>query len=180
MAITAPPYGGLEGLLLIDGKDFPDERGSFMETFRADHWAQAGLPPLLQDNISRSKKGVVRGLHFQKEPRAVGKLVRCLGGRFFDVAVDIRPASPTFGKWASIELDASGNRAFWIPQGFAHGLCALTEGTLVAYKVTDYWTPSVDGGVRWDDPAIGVRWPLPKSALLVSPKDAALPLLSEL
>ena len=180
MALTLTPYGGLAGLLVVEGRDFPDERGTFMESFRADEWAKAGLPPLIQDNLARSKRGVVRGLHFQKEPQPVGKLVRCVNGRIFDVAVDIRKDSPTFGKWTSIELDSSGNRAFWIPAGFAHGLCSLVDNTIVSYKVTDYWTLGVDGGVRWDDPAIGVRWPLPKSEVLVSPKDAVLPFLAEL
>jgi len=180
MAITLTPYGGLDGLLLVEGKAFPDERGSFMESFRADDWAKAGLPPLLQDNLSLSKKGVVRGLHFQKEPHAIGKLVRCVRGKIFDVAADIRKGSPTYGRWAAIELDASGNRAFWIPAGFAHGFCALTDDALVTYKVTGYWAPSVDGGLRWNDPAVGVKWPLPEAQILVSPKDAVLPMLSAL
>lgn len=179
MALSLTPYGGLDGLLLIEGVEFPDQRGSFMESFRADEWTKAGLPPLLQDNLARSRKGVVRGLHFQKAPRPVGKLVRCVSGRIFDVAVDIRRSSPTFGKWAAIELDGSGNRALWLPSGFAHGLCTLAEDTIVAYKVTDYWTPGVDGGVRWNDPAIGIPWPLPASKAVLSPKDAALPLLRE-
>lgn len=180
MALKLTPAGGLDGLLLVEGSAFPDERGVFMESFRADEWAKAGLPPLLQDNLSRSKKGVVRGLHFQKEPHAVGKLVRCARGRVFDVAVDIRRGSPTFGKWAGVELSDEGNRCFWIPAGFAHGFCALTDDALVAYKVTGYWSPGVDGGVRWNDPAIGVKWPLPASEAIVSAKDAALPLLSQL
>lgn len=180
MAIAFTPHGGLDGLLAVDGKDFPDDRGTFMESFRADEWAKAGLPPLLQDNLSRSKRGVIRGLHFQKEPHAVGKLVRCITGRIFDVAVDIRKASPTYGQWTSIELSGAGNRAFWIPAGFAHGFCTLSDEAVVAYKVTGYWAPNVDGGIRWDDPALGVRWPLPKSEVIISPKDAGLPLFSTL
>ncbi|OGR95012.1 MAG: dTDP-4-dehydrorhamnose 3,5-epimerase [Elusimicrobia bacterium RBG_16_66_12] len=178
MAITFTPYGGIDGLVLVEGKDFRDARGTFMESFRADVWAQAGLPPLLQDNLSRSNRGVIRGLHYQKDPQAVGKLVRCVSGRIFDVAVDIRKSSPSFGKWASIELSGEGNRAFWIPPGFAHGFCALTDDAIVAYKVTGYWAPNVDGGLRWDDPAVGVAWPLPKSEIRLSPKDAVLPPLS--
>lgn len=179
MATTFTPYGGLDGLLLIEGKDFPDARGTFMESFRADEWAKAGLPPLLQDNLSLSKRGVIRGLHYQKDPHAVGKLVRCARGRIFDAAVDVRKGSKTFGKWAAIELDETGNRSFWIPAGFAHGFCALSDA-VVAYKVTGYWAPNVDGGLRWDDPAVGVAWPLPKSEVLLSPKDEVLPLLREL
>ena len=180
MAITFTPYGGLDGLLAIESKNFPDDRGTFMESFRADAWAKAGLPPLLQDNLSLSRRGVIRGLHYQKQPHAVGKLVRCVSGRIFDVAVDIRKGSSSFGKWASIELDGSGNRTFWIPAGFAHGFCALSDDALVAYKVTGYWAPNVDGGLRWDDPSVGVAWPLPAGEIRLSPKDAALPLLGEL
>ena len=180
MAITFTPYGGLDGLLAVESKDFPDDRGTFMESFRADEWAKAGLPPLLQDNLSLSKRGVIRGLHYQKQPHAVGKLVRCVSGRIFDVAVNIRKGSPSFGKWAAIELDGSGNRAFWIPAGFAHGFCALTDDAIVAYKVTGYWAPNVDGGLRWDDPAVGVAWPLTKSEVRLSPKDEVLPLLSSI
>lgn len=180
MATTFTPYGGLDGLLLVQSRDFPDSRGTFMESFRADDWAKAGLPPLLQDNLSRSKRGVIRGLHYQKDPHAVGKLVRCVSGRIFDVAVDIRKGSKTFGRWASIELDGTGNKCFWIPPGFAHGLCALSDDAVVAYKVTGYWALNVDGGLRWNDPAVGVKWPMPESEVLVSPKDAVLPLLAEL
>ena len=180
MALTLTPAGGLDGLLLAESPAYPDARGVFMESFRADDWAKAGLPPLLQDNLSRSKKGVIRGLHFQKDPHAVGKLVRCARGRIFDVAVDIRKSSPTFGKWAGVELGEEGNRALWIPAGFAHGFCALTDEAVVAYKVTGYWSAGVDAGVRYNDPAIGVKWPLAPSEMLVSPKDAALPLLAAL
>lgn len=179
MPFTFTPYGGLEGLLVVEGRSFPDERGFFMESFRADDWAKAGLPALLQDNLSRSKRGVIRGLHYQRPPRAIGKLVRCSRGRIFDAVVDIRRGSPTYGKWASIELTDEGNRMFWVPAGFAHGFCALSETADVSYKVTDYWSADVDRGIRWDDPAVGVRWPLPKSECLVSPKDAVLPLLAD-
>ncbi len=179
MAFTFTPYGGLEGLLLVKGPFFPDERGFFFESFRADEWAKAGLPALLQDNLSRSKRGVVRGLHYQIPPKAVGKLVRCVRGRIFDVALDLRKKSPTYGRSAAIELDDAGNRMFWIPAGFAHGLCALTEEALVAYKVTDYWTKEVDRGVRWNDPALGIPWPVSADEALVTAKDAGLPLLCD-
>ena len=177
MAFTFTPYGGLDGLLLVEGKSFPDERGFFMESFRADDWARTGLPPLVQDNFSRSKRGVIRGLHYQKDPQAIGKLVRCARGRIFDVAVDIRRDSPTFGKSASIELDDAGNRMFWIPAGFAHGFCALSAEADVTYKVTGYWAAAVDAGIRWNDPSLGIRWPVEPGGAVLTAKDAALPLL---
>ncbi len=178
MPFTFTPYGGLEGLLLVEGKSFPDERGFFMESFRADDWAKAGLPTLLQDNLSRSKRGTVRGLHYQIPPKAIGKLVRCSRGRVFDAVVDLRRKSPTFGKSASIELSDEGNRMFWVPAGFAHGFCALTESADVTYKVTDYWAKEVDRGIRWNDPALGIKWPVSAIDAIVTPKDAELPILS--
>ena len=177
MAFTFTPYGGLDGLLVVEGRAFPDERGFFMESFRADDWTRAGLPPLVQDNLSRSARGVIRGLHYQKDPRAVGKLVRCARGRIFDVAVDLRRGSATYGRWASIELGDEGNRMFWVPAGFAHGFCALSDFADVSYKVTDYWSADVDRGVRWNDPALAIRWP--KIEAVVSAKDAALPPLAQ-
>jgi len=179
MAFTFSPYGGLDGLLLVEGKSFPDERGFFMESFRADEWTKAGLPPLVQDNFSRSKRGVVRGLHYQKNPQAIGKLVRCARGRIYDAVVDLRRGSPTYGKWASIELDDRGNRMFWVPAGFAHGFCSLSEEADVTYKVTGYWSAAVDRGIRWNDPAVGIRWPLAAGAEILTAKDAALPLLAD-
>jgi len=178
MALTFKPYGGLDGLLVVEGPFHPDERGFFFEAFRADDWEKAGLPPLLQDNLSRSRKGVVRGLHYQIPPRAIGKLVRCSRGRVFDAVVDLRKASPTYGKSASIELDDSGNRMFWVPAGFAHGFCALTETADVTYKVTGYWSKDVDAGIRWNDPALGIAWPVAAADAIVAAKDASLPLLA--
>lgn len=179
MALTFKPYGGLDGLLTVEGPFFPDERGFFFESFRADDWDRAGLPPLVQDNLSRSKKGVVRGLHFQVPPGAIGKLVRCSRGRIFDAVVDLRKSSPTFGKSAAIELDDSGNRMFWVPAGFAHGFCALSDVADVSYKVTGYWSKAVDGGIRWNDPALGIKWPVSAAEAIVTAKDAALPLLAD-
>lgn len=177
MSLTFKPYGGLDGLLLVEGPFFPDERGFFFESFRADEWAKAGLPPLVQDNLSRSKKGVVRGLHYQLPPKAIGKLVRCARGRVFDAVVDLRLRSPTFGKSASIELDDAGNRMLWVPAGFAHGFCALSDSADVTYKVTDYWSKDVDAGILWNDPALGIRWPVSPAEAVVTAKDRALPLL---
>jgi dTDP-4-dehydrorhamnose 3,5-epimerase len=176
MALTFSPYGGLAGLLIVEGPAFPDDRGVFMESFRADEWAEAGLPPFVQDNFSRSRRGVIRGLHFQKNPAAIGKLVRCTRGRIFDVAVDLRRGSPTYLQWASIELDGRGNRMFWVPAGFAHGFLALEDAD-VAYKVTGLWSAAVDGGLRWNDPTVGVRWADAGVAPVLSGKDAFLPLL---
>lgn len=179
MPFTFTPYGGLEGLLLVEGKSFGDERGFFMESFRADDWARAGLPPLLQDNLSRSAKNTVRGLHYQIPPQAIGKLVRCSRGRIFDAVVDLRRKSPTYGKSASIELDDCGNRMFWVPAGFAHGFCALSESADVTYKVTGYWSKEVDAGIRWNDPALGIQWPVSAAEAIVTAKDQALPLLAD-
>lgn len=167
----------LPGLQIIEGRSFPDERGFFMESSREDEFRGLGLPPLVQDNLSRSRKGVLRGLHFQRPPMPVGKLVRCVRGRIFDVAVDLRRSSPSFGKWATIELSDEGNRMFWIPEGFAHGFCALSESADVMYKVTDYWKPEVDSGIRWDDPALAIPWP--ERHPIITAKDAALPLLAD-
>ena len=177
MALTFKPYGGLDGLLVVEGPYYPDERGFFFEAFRADEWAAHGLPPLLQDNLSRSKKCTVRGLHYQIPPKPVGKLVRCARGKIFDAVVDIRMKSPTFGQSAMIELDDTGNRMFWVPAGFAHGFCALSETADVAYKVTDYWSKEVDAGIRWNDPELKIQWPVSAAEAIVTAKDAAFPLL---
>lgn len=175
MAYTVTPYR-LPGLLVLEGRSFPDERGFFMESFRDVDAAEAGLPRLVQDNLSRSKKGVLRGLHYQIHPKPIGKLIRCVRGRIFDVAVDIRKGSPTYGKWAAIELSDEGNRMFWIPEGFAHGFYTLSDSADVMYKVSDTWEPAVDRGILWNDPEVGVAWPSKEP--LVAAKDAAMPPLS--
>lgn len=167
----------LPGLLLVETQAFGDPRGFFMEAFRAKDFAEAGIPPFVQDNLSRSSRGVLRGLHYQKHPAPIGKLVRCVRGSIFDVAVDIRKGSPTFGRWVSVELSDENKRMLWVPEGFAHGFYTLSDVADVLYKVTGYWTPDVDRGIRWDDPRLGVRWP--DGEVQVSPKDAVLPLLAE-
>ena len=176
MRFKAAPYR-IEGLLIIEGTSFPDERGFFMESFRLEDMSALGLGPFVQDNASRSVRGALRGLHYQKPPWAVGKLVRCVRGRIFDVAVDLRRQSKSFGRWAGMELSDEGNRMFWIPPGFAHGFQALSDWADVSYKVTGCWSAEADAGIRWDDPAIAIPWP--HSPPLVSPKDARLPLLSQ-
>jgi dTDP-4-dehydrorhamnose 3,5-epimerase len=178
VALKFTPYGGLDGLLLVEGPFFPDERGFFFEAFRADAWAKQGLPALVQDNLSRSRQNSIRGLHYQIPPLPIGKLVRCARGRIFDAVVDIRRKSPTYGKSAAIELDDANNRMFWVPAGFAHGFCALSETADVTYKVTDYWSKDVDAGIRWNDPALGIKWPVTAAEAIVTAKDAALPLLA--
>ena len=172
MGFTFTPFE-LPGLILVEGPSFADERGFFLENFRESDCAAAGIPPLVQENLSRSSRGVVRGLHYQKKPSAIGKLVRCVRGGIFDVAVDIRKGSPTYGKWAALELSDRGNRMLWIPEGFAHGFCALSDWADVQYKVSGYWAKAEERGILWSDPALGIPWPLENP--LLSEKDARLP-----
>lgn len=149
----------ISGLYIIEPKIFGDERGYFYESYNERDMLAAGLDMrFVQDNESMSTKGVLRGLHFQKE-HPQGKLVRALQGRVYDVAVDIRPESPTFGRYCGVELTAENHRQFYISPGFAHGYLALTERAVFAYKVTDYYHPEDEGGIRWNDPAIGISWP---------------------
>lgn len=175
MPYTFTPYQ-LPGLLLVEGKSFPDERGYFMESYRACDFTGSPIPPLIQDNLSRTRRGFLRGLHYQKKPSAIGKLIRCLRGRIWDVAVDIRKGSPTYGKWAAVELSDEGNRMFWVPEGFAHGFLALSEEADVQYKVSGYWVPADDRGVLWNDPALAVAWPM--KDVRVAAKDAQHPPLA--
>lgn len=165
-------------VLLVEGSSFGDERGFFMEIYKYSDFQKAGIiEPFTQDNYSRSAKNVLRGLHYQANPRAQGKLVRAIRGKVFDVAVDIRRGSPTFGKWVAEELSEQNKKALWIPVGFAHGFVALEDNTELYYKVTDEYAPETDRGILWDDPVIGIQWPAKDPAL--SPKDVALPILSK-
>ena len=169
---------GLPGCLVLEPKVFGDARGFFYESFNQDTLAAAGLSPrFVQGNVSRSSRGVLRGLHFQW-PRPQGKLVSVLEGEVWDVAVDVRHGSPTFGRWTGVVLNADNKRHFWIPEGFAHGFVALSEQALFTYLCTDTYAPEADAGIRWDDPALGIEWPLAQP--LLSGKDAALPLLAEI
>ena len=159
-----------------------DARGYFAETFRADLFAgAAGDVDFVQENESLSAKvGTVRGLHFQSDPFAQGKLVRCVAGALLDVAVDIRVGSPSYGRWIAVELSAQNGSQLWIPSGFAHGFCTLEPDTVLAYKVTAYYSHEHDKGLAWDDPAIGISWPGGADAETLSAKDRVQPKLTEL
>lgn len=170
--------GPLAGLLIIEPKVFGDHRGFFLETYSRALYAEAGIAAeLVQDNLSFSGRGVLRGLHFQN-PEAQGKLVSVLQGEVFDVAVDIRRSSPTFGKWHGVTLSAENKRQFWIPPGFAHGFCVVSKTALFAYKCSAYYAPHHEHTIRWDDPEIGIAWPIKNPAL--SDKDKAGVLLAEM
>lgn len=167
----------LPGVLIIEPRVFSDDRGFFLETWNAERFHEAGLPrEFVQDNQSRSRKGVLRGLHYQL-PNPQGKLVRCTRGSVFDVAVDIRTGSPDFGRWFGTELSEENFRMMWVPEGFAHGFCALTENTEVLYKCTAPYDGAADRSILWNDPAIGIEWPVTTPTL--SPKDAAAPRLAD-
>jgi len=167
----------LPELLLVEPKVFGDSRGFFMEVFHAQRYAEAGIPgPFVQDNYSRSVKGTLRGLHFQ-EPQGQGKLVQVLAGAVFDVAVDVRRGSPTFGKWAGVELSSDNRRQLWIPAGFAHGFCVLSESADLHYKCTTLYAPRMEHSIVWNDPDVGIAWPV--SEPIQSPKDAGAPRLKD-
>jgi dTDP-4-dehydrorhamnose 3,5-epimerase len=168
----------LPGVLLLEPKVFGDARGFFLESWNRKTFADLGLDiDFVQDNHSRSSRGVLRGLHYQlNEPQ--GKLVRVTSGAVFDVAVDVRKSSPHFGQWTGHELSAENHRMLWIPPGFAHGFLVLSETADFLYKTTAYYAPQGDCGIRWDDPEIGVQWPL-AGAPLLSAKDQMLPLLKD-
>ena len=167
---------GIPGLLVIEPKVHGDARGFFMETWHASRYRAAGLPDrFVQSNLSRSGSGVIRGLHFQY-PEPQGKLVSVLEGRIFDVAVDIRIDSPTFRQWADVELSAENHRQLYVPEGFAHGFCVLSESVLLSYLCTAEYRAEYDAVIAWDDPDIGIHWPV-KSGLL-SARDGAAPRLA--
>ena len=170
----------IDGLLVIEPKVFADERGFFMESFKASDFAAFGIAhDFVQDNHSKSRKGVIRGLHFQRAPYAQGKLVRVTRGRAWDVAVDLRKGSPTFGIWCAVELSADNHLLFWIPEGFAHGFLALEEETELLYKCTAEYHQASDAGICWNDPDIAIEWPDSGAAPILSAKDAALPRLKD-
>ena len=168
----------LAGVLIIEPKVFGDARGFFKETFQAERYLEAGIEyTFVQDNYSRSQKGVLRGLHFQiTKPQ--GKLVSCTKGAVFDVAVDIDPKSITYGQYVGSELTEENHKQLWVPPGYAHGFCVLSETADFHYKCTDYYDPSDEGGVIWNDPDVAIEWPIADPSL--SNKDAILPTLAEL
>ncbi|MGE4323685.1 MAG: dTDP-4-dehydrorhamnose 3,5-epimerase [Sphingobium sp.] len=162
---------GLAGPLIIEPRVFEDDRGFFLESWNAARFAQAGLDlPFVQDNHSRSARGVLRGLHFQN-PHPQGKLIRVLSGRAFDVAVDLRRSSPGFGRWTATELSAANRRMFWVPPGFAHGFLALEDGTDLLYKCTHAHDPAAEHSLAWNDPALNIAWPLDGLDVRLSVRD---------
>lgn len=170
---------GLDEVKLIEPDVFGDERGFFLEAWNARTFGEAGIDcDFVQDNHSRSSAGVLRGLHYQLV-RPQGKLVRIVSGRAFDVAVDIRRSSPSFGQWVGFELSARNKRMMWIPPGFAHGFLALEDATDFLYKCTDFYAPEHDRAILWSDAQIGIEWPLHGAAPSLSAKDLAAPLLRE-
>ena len=167
-----------EGLLIIEPTVFEDERGYFLESHHINRFRAAGIDQgFVQDNLSFSKKGILRGLHFQiSRPQA--KLVHAISGEIFDVAVDIRPASATFGRWSGVLLSEENKRQLFIPEGFAHGFCVLSQSAHVAYKCTEYYDPQDEGGIIWSDPDLGIDWPLKHPKL--SEKDRKFQCLADL
>jgi len=171
----------LPEVLILEPKVFGDERGFFMESWNARTFSEAtGLDvQFVQDNHSCSRAGVLRGLHYQLPPHPQGKLVRVVKGRAFDVAVDIRRHSPHFGRWWGLELNAENRQQLWIPEGFAHGFLALEDDTHFLYKTTDVYARDCEQAIRWDDPAIGIRWPETCVSRQLAPKDASAPPLAD-
>jgi dTDP-4-dehydrorhamnose 3,5-epimerase len=172
----------LAGLVVIQPTVHDDERGFFTETYRHNWHGELGIPPqrqFVQDNHSRSSYGVVRGMHFQVGD-GIAKLVRCARGRVMDVAVDLRRGSPTYGQWEAVELDDKSMRELYVPVGFAHGFCVLSSTADVLYKQTGYYDPDLERTIAWNDPDVGIEWPLPDDELTISERDAQAPRLSEI
>ena len=171
----------IEGLKLIIPTVFGDEIGYFMETYNENDFKEEGIDlTFVQDNQSKSSKGVLRGLHFQKGKDAQSKLVRVVKGRVLDVAVDIRKGSPTFGKYVAVELTEDNHRQLFVPRGFAHGFSVLSEEAIFQYKCDNYYEPKAEGGILWNDPQIGIDWLLPESDITLSEKDKKHPLLKNI
>ena len=172
----------LEGVLLIEPRVFGDARGFFFESWNQRRFDEAigHAVRFVQDNHSRSTRGVLRGMHFQRAPHAQGKLVRCVVGSVFDVAVDLRAGSPTFGRWVGAELSADNQRQLWIPPGFGHGFLTLSESADFLYKTTDCYAPECEGALRWDDPDVGIVWPDTGMEPTLAEKDKRAPFLASL
>jgi dTDP-4-dehydrorhamnose 3,5-epimerase len=176
----------LTGVVIVEPAVFGDERGWFYESFNEPKFQaglrELGLPaprPFVQDNHSKSAAGVLRGLHYQLPPHAQGKLVRVVRGRVWDVAVDIRAGSPSFGRWVGVELSEANHRQLWIPEGFAHGFLSLEDDTEFLYKTTDVYAKDCERAIRWDDPALAIAWPLGDGQPALAPKDATAPPLAQ-
>lgn len=168
----------LSGVLVLEPRVFGDARGFFAETYHAERYREAGVEPdFVQDNVSRSVRGTLRGLHYQAPPHAQAKLVQVLDGEVFDVVVDLRRGSPTFGEWVGETLSADNNRQLYVPPGFAHGFCVTSESALFAYKCSAFYAPGSEGALRWDDPALGIDWPVDQP--IVSDKDREAPAWTE-
>lgn len=175
MITVTKDCGGIKGLAIIEPKVFTDSRGYFTETYNQKDMEAEGLDMVfVQDNQSMSKRGVLRGMHFQKT-HPQGKLVRAIRGSVYDVAVDLRAGSETFGKWFGVELTAENKKQFYIPTGFAHGFLVLSEEAEFCYKCTDFYCPGDDGGILWNDPAIGIEWPMPESEIELLERDRNWP-----
>ncbi|MBP3586055.1 MAG: dTDP-4-dehydrorhamnose 3,5-epimerase [Paludibacteraceae bacterium] len=171
----------LEGVLVIEPKVFKDSRGFFVETYNEERYMQAGITArFVQDNMSASTYGVVRGLHFQRPPYTQAKLVSCIEGEVLDVAVDLRKDSPTYGQWYSVVLSAENHRQFFIPRGFAHGFSVLSPTAIFAYKCDNLYHPEADGGLMLNDPILNINWRVPKDQMILSDKDKNHPFLKDL
>ena len=172
---------GIAGLLILEPKVYKDSRGYFFESYHRDRLVEAGIDHVfIQDNESRSAHGVLRGLHFQKEPHAQAKLVRAILGRIYDVAVDIRPGSATYGKWFGLELSEENRLQVLVPAVFAHGFSVLSDHAIVHYKCDTYYHPESEAGIRFDDPDLGIDWKIDPEKAIISEKDRKLPYLKQL
>ena len=184
--LKSPTGTSIAGPLLITPRVFGDERGFFFESWNQRMFAAAleadgqAAPDFVQDNHSRSSQGVLRGLHYQLPPHPQAKLVRCVHGEIFDVAVDLRRDSATFGQWVGARLSAANHQQLWVPVGFAHGFLTLSDHAEVLYKTTDFWNRDCERAIRWNDPQMAIAWPLSVQAPLLSDKDAAAPELADL
>jgi len=167
----------LAGVVLVEPTVATDARGWFMETYRAEEFTAAGVPArFVQDNHAHSRRGVLRGLHYQQPPKEQGKLIRVASGEIYDVVVDLRPESPTRGRWLGVTLSSENRAILYVPPGFAHGYCVTSEEADVVYKLTEVYLPELEAGLRWNDPSLGIRWPIASPVL--SAKDRAWPVLA--
>ena len=171
---------GIPGLLIIEPKVHEDSRGYFMEVYNQQAFRELGIDiHFVQENMSKSMYGVIRGLHYQRDPFSQAKLARVLAGKVYDVAVDLRHGSPTYGRWYGVELSSENKRMFLIPRGFAHGLCVLEDNTIFDYQCDNLYHPEAEGGIAYDDPTLSIDWHVPVDKLIVSPKDANRTLLKD-